>query len=227
MFPHRSGFASYIHVSRVPEGEALTRSDVPAPVVLAAAYLAGSIPFSHLVARRVRGVDLRNVGSGTVSGTGVFRSAGFAAGMTAGIADLLKGAVGPVLAGPHRPYLGAAAGGLGVAGHNWSLFLRGAGGRGVSTAMGALWPTAPVGSGLMLAGLALGRAAGESAVGCFVADVAMVPAARLAGGRPAAAAAGAVVVPMLAKRVAGNGPAPEPRWRTRVWRLLLDRDTRT
>jgi glycerol-3-phosphate acyltransferase PlsY len=211
----------------VPVGERVTRSDVPAPVVLGAAYVAGSIPFSHLVARRVRGVDLRNVGSGTVSGTGVFRNAGFVAGMVAGIADLLKGGDGPMLAGPHRPYLAAASGGLSVAGHNWSPFLRGAGGRGVSTAMGAMWPTAPAGSGLMLAGLALGRAAGESAIGCFIADVALVPVNRLVGGRAAAAAAGAVVVPMLAKRIAGNAPPQAPKWRTRIWRLLLDRDTRT
>jgi glycerol-3-phosphate acyltransferase PlsY len=201
--------------------------EVPAAVVLGAAYLAGSVPFSHLVARRVRGVDLRTVGSGTVSGTGVFRSVGFAAGMAAGIADLLKGAVGPMLAGPNRPGLAAAAGGLGVVGHNWSPFLRGAGGRGVSTAMGAMLPTAPAGSGLLLAGLALGRALGESAIGCFVADVALVPVTRRVSGRNAALAAGAVVVPMLGKRLAGNAPAEPPRWRTRLWRLLLDRDTRT
>ena len=88
-------------------------------------------------------------------------------------------------------------------------------------------PTAPAGSGLMLAGLALGRALGESAIGCFVADVALVPVTRRVGGANAAAAAAAVVVPMLAKRLTGNGPAPEPRWRTRLYRLLLDRDTRT
>ena len=202
------------------------RSALPAPTVLAAAYLAGSVPFSHLVARQARGVDLRTVGSGTVSGTGVFRSVGFAAGMVAGIADLLKGAVGPVLAGRDRPGLAAVCGGLGVVGHNWSPFLRGAGGRGVSTAMGAMLPTVPAGSGVMLAGLAFGRALGESAIGCFVADVALVPVARRVGGKAAAAAAAAVVVPMLAKRLTGNGPAPPPRWRTRTYRLLLDRDTR-
>jgi glycerol-3-phosphate acyltransferase PlsY len=209
------------------EGTPLARSQVPAPVVLGAAYLAGSIPFSHLVARRTRGIDLRTVGTGTVSGTGVFRSVGFAAGLGAGIADLLKGVVGPLLAGADRPRLAAAAGGISVVGHNWSPFLHGAGGRGISTAMGAMWPTAPVGSGLLLAGLALGRATGESAIGCFVADVALVPVTRRVNGSNAAAAAGAVVVPMLAKRLAGNGPAAAPRWRTRLWRLLLDRDSRT
>jgi glycerol-3-phosphate acyltransferase PlsY len=211
-------------------GKDVMASDTPAPVVLAAAYLAGAIPFSHLASRR-RGVDLRTVGSGTVSGTGVFRSVGFAAGMTAGIADLLKGAVGPVLAGRDRPYLAAAAGGLGVVGHNWSPFIGGAGGRGVSTGMGALLPTAPAGSGLLLAGLALGRAAGESAIGCFIADAAMVPALRRIGGPTAAAAGAAVVVPMIAKRLAGNAPVRNrsrgERVRTYAARLLFDRDTRT
>jgi glycerol-3-phosphate acyltransferase PlsY len=208
---------------------AITAPVFPAPVVLGAAYLAGSVPFSHIATRR-RGVDLRTVGSGTVSGTGVFRSVGFATGMAAGIADLLKGVVGPVLAGRDRPYLGAVSGGLGVVGHNWSPFLRGAGGRGVSTAMGALVTTAPAGSALLLAGLALGRAAGESAVGCFVADVAMVPVLRRISGRQAAAAGGAVVVPMLVKRLVGNAPVAElrlgPRLRTYAARILLDRDTR-
>src|SRR4051812_18018659 len=181
------------------------RRRVPAPVVLAVAYLAGSVPFSHLATRR-RGVDLRTVGSGTVSGTGVFRTVGVGSGLTAGISDLLKGAVGPLLAGPDRPYLAAVAGGVGVGGHNWSVFLDGAGGRGVSTAMGALAPTAPAGSGVVLAGLALGRAAGESAIGCFIADVALVPVLAKLGGRRAAVAGAAVVVPMIAKRLMGNGP---------------------
>jgi glycerol-3-phosphate acyltransferase PlsY len=194
--------------------------------VLGAAYLAGSVPFSHLATRR-RGVDLRTVGTGTVSGTGAIRSVGLAEGLTAGIADLLKGMVGPVLAGRDRPGLAAAAGGAGVVGHNWSVFLRGAGGRGVSTAMGALFPYAPAGSGVVLVGLALGRAAGESAVGCVIADLALVPVLRRVAGRNAALAGAAVVAPMLAKRLAGNAPAPPPRFRTYAARFLFDRDSRT
>ena len=44
---------------------------------MAAAFLAGSIPFSNLAAQRLRGVDLRTTGSGTVSGTSLYRVAGF------------------------------------------------------------------------------------------------------------------------------------------------------
>jgi glycerol-3-phosphate acyltransferase PlsY len=207
------------------DGANPTRHRLPAPAVVALAYLAGAVPFAHLATRR-KGVDLRSVGTGTVSGTGVFRTVGAVAGLTAGIADVAKGAVGPLLAGPDRPYLAAVAGGAGVAGHNWSVFLRGDGGRGVSTAMGALLPTAPVGSGLVLAGLALGRAGGESAIGCFIADMALVPVLRRTAGSPGALAGAAVVGPMLAKRLAGNAPARPRRLRTYLARLLLDRDSR-
>ena len=67
--------------------------------VLAAAYIAGAIPFSNLMARRRRGVDLRSVGSGTVSGTSLYQVAGFGALAAAGVCDVAKGSVGPLLAG--------------------------------------------------------------------------------------------------------------------------------
>src|SRR5438270_13312355 len=78
-------------------------------VVFGAAYLAGAIPFSNLMARRRRGVDLRTVGSGTVSGTSLYEVAGFGALALAGICDIAKGAVGPLLAGRDRPALQSAA----------------------------------------------------------------------------------------------------------------------
>src|SRR3954451_5465687 len=107
-------------------------------VVLAAAYLAGAVPFSNLMAKRRRGVDLRAVGSGTVSGTSLYEVAGFGALALAGVCDVAKGAVGPALAGRDRPARQATACAAAVAGHNWSRFLGGAGGRGISPAIGAL-----------------------------------------------------------------------------------------
>src|SRR5689334_12362483 len=98
-------------------------------LVLAVSFVAGSIPFSNFAARLSRGVDLRSVGTGTVSGTSLFRVAGFPALAAAGVLDVGKGALGPALAGGDRAALAAVAGGLAVVGHNWSPFLRGAGGR--------------------------------------------------------------------------------------------------
>ncbi len=199
---------------------------LPAPAVVGVAFLAGSVPFSQLAARRRR-VDLRTYGSGTVSGTALFEVAGFAPLAVFGILEVGKGAVGPLLAGRDRPALGAVAGGASVAGHNWSPWLRGAGGRGVSPAVGALLPRHPVGSALLLGGMAAGRLAGETAIGTIVADALLVHVLGRTGGRDGRRAALAVLVPMIAKRLAGNRrPAGSGRsvW---FWRLLYDRDSRS
>ena len=194
-------------------------------VVLVAAFLAGAVPFSNLVARRRRGVDLRKVGSGTVSGTSLYEVAGFGSLALAGVCDVAKGAVGPLLAGRSRPRLQALAAGAAVAGHNWSPFLRGAGGRGISPALGALAASAPAGTVMLLGGMVGGRFAGETAIGSLCADVALVPIVRRVHGREGAWAGAAVLAPMMAKRLAGNAAVPRRHpWRVYLTRLLLDRD---
>ncbi len=195
-------------------------------MVLAASYLAGAIPFSNLMARRRRGIDLRTVGSGTVSGTSLYQVAGFGALALSGICDIAKGAVGPALAGRDRPELQAAACAAAVAGHNWSPFLNGAGGRGISPAIGALGAAAPAGSAILLGGMTASRLGGETAIGSLVADAVLVPVlGRTAGRRGALAAAGVVAV-MLVKRLTGNAPVPRHRRaRTYLNRLIFDRDT--
>jgi glycerol-3-phosphate acyltransferase PlsY len=192
--------------------------------VLALAFLAGSVPWSNIAARRTRGVDLRSVGTGTVSGTALFRVAGFPALALAGILDVAKGALGPALAGSGRPTLAALAGAAAVAGHNWSPFLRGAGGRGIAPALGALVVQAWPGAVLLLVGLVVGKAFDETGLGGFVAEILLAPVLLVVAG-PAAAFAGlAVAVPMLVKRVVGNAP-PEPRvTHAYLTRLLYDRE---
>lgn len=194
--------------------------------ILVVAFVAGSIPFSNLAARLTRGVDLRDVGTGTVSGTALFRVSGFPALAVAGIFDVAKGALGPALAGSGRPVLGALAGGLAVVGHDWSPFLRGAGGRGIAPALGALLVQAWPGAVLLLAGLVVGKAFGETGLGGFVAEVALVPVLLVLGGGSAALAGAAVALPMLVKRVMGNGRPATPGRVPYLTRLLFDRDPR-
>lgn len=197
-------------------------------VVIAAGYLAGAVPFSNLMARRTKGVDLRDVGTGTVSGTSLFEVAGFVPLAIAGVLDVGKGAVGPLLAGPERPGLAAAAGGAAVAGHNWSPFLDGAGGRGISPALGALLPRAWPGTVTLLVGLAGGRLAKHTGLGSFLADAALVPLLARTKGRAAAMAGAGVLVPIVVKRLAGNRIPPPPRPPGLWWsRLLYDRDPET
>jgi acyl phosphate:glycerol-3-phosphate acyltransferase len=195
-------------------------------LALAGGYLAGSVPFSQLVARRTRGVDLRRVGTGTVSGTSLYHEAGFGPLAVAGVADVAKGAVGPALAGRDRPGVAAAAGALAVAGHNWSPWLAGAGGRGISPAVGSMLPYNWPGAVVLLGGMAGGRIVRSTALGSLVADAALVPVLAATRGRPGRQAGTAVVVPLLVKRLWGNGRPQRRTATTYLWRLLFDRDTR-
>jgi len=195
-------------------------------IAVAAGFSAGAVPLSNFVARRRAGVDLRTVGSGTVSGSGLYAVAGTGPLIAVGLLELAKGAVGPLLAGRQHPGAAALAGGAAVIGHNWSPFLGGAGGRGISPAIGALLVTAPAGSGLLLAGLSLGKLAGETAIGSFVADLMLVPIVARVHGRAGCMAASAVLGPMVAKRLMGNAPPLRPGASVYLNRLLLDRDTR-
>jgi acyl phosphate:glycerol-3-phosphate acyltransferase len=192
--------------------------------VLVGSFAVGSIPFSNLAARARAGVDLRDVDNGTVSGTNLYRVAGFGPLAAAGVCDVAKGAVGPLLAGRERPALAAFAAGTAVAGHNWSPFLAGAGGRGISPAVGALAVSAWPGSALLLGGLAAGRVIHQTGLAGFVADAALVPILAASRGRRGALIGACVVAPMLAKRALGNRRPQQSGWRVRARRVLLDRD---
>lgn len=112
---------------------------------LLASYLLGAVPVGVIVSRRVTGIDVRSYGSGNTGTVNVARVAGWGAGLAVCLSDILKGAL-PVLA---AGWLGLAGqwGALGafaaVLGHNWSVFLRGRGGKGVATTAGAVLALAP------------------------------------------------------------------------------------
>jgi len=195
--------------------------------ILLLSFAAGAIPFSYFAGRRARGVDLRQVGTGTVSGTSLYRVAGFGPLAAAGVLEVAKGAAGPAVAtATGHPVVAVVAGGAAVVGHNWSPFLRGAGGRGISPALGALLVVAWPGAVLLLVGMILGKVFGETAVGALVAELALAPVLALTHGALGALAGVSVAVPMLVKRVVGNAPAPQPRAQTYCNRLLFDRDQR-
>jgi glycerol-3-phosphate acyltransferase PlsY len=171
-------------------------------------------------------VDLRQRGSGTVSGTALYEVTGFGPLAVAGSLDVAKGAVGPLLAGRKRPFLRALAAGAAVTGHNWSPLLGGAGGRGVSTALGATLVTAPEASVVLGASLGLGRLVRQTGLACLVGIVSLFPLLGRRRGPAGVVLAGALAGPMLGKRVVGNEP-PKPdanRRKVVVWRLLFDRD---
>lgn len=208
----------------MPPVRTLRPAATPPALVLVVAFVVGAVPSSNLIARRVKRVDLRRVGTGTVSGTALYREAGFGPLVAAGLTDIAKGAVGPLLAGRQRPALAAAAGGAGVAGHNWSPFLGGAGGRGLSPAMGALLVVDWTGTVMLLAGLAAGRLARHTGLGAFAAQLAVLLVLTARRGPHGALAAAAIVAPMLGKRMLGNAPPPRRRPADYLHRLLYDSD---
>jgi len=111
--------------------------------VVIGSYLIGSIP-SGLVIGRLKGIDVREYGSGNIGTTNVLRTLGARYGAIVLIADVFKGAIAVVLARYiiETPTGEMAAGFGAVAGHDWSLFLKFKGGRGVATSLGALLPMA-------------------------------------------------------------------------------------
>jgi len=121
-------------------------------------YLLGSIPVGYLVSRRIAKVDVRHHGSGRTGGTNVLRTAGIKAGLVVVAGDLAKGALAVVIAGliMDNSYLAVGNFGFGlpmaqvlaamaaVAGHNWPVFLKFKGGRGVATFFGGLFALLPM-----------------------------------------------------------------------------------
>lgn len=197
---------------------------VLASLVLAASYLLGSVPFTNLAARRLKDIDLRDVGTGTVSGTGLHQVAGFGPLAVVGCMELAKGAALPLLARRRSAHLAALAAGAAVVGHNWSPFLRFHGGRGVSVALGASVAIAPEGAAVLGAGLGLGRLARQSGAGCAAAIAALPFVLTRSRGRDGLLLALSLSVPLAAKRLAGNTPPESHDLRHYANRLLFDRD---
>jgi len=107
--------------------------------VVIVSYLIGSIPFSYLVARYWKGIDIREHDSGNVGATNVWRNAGPAAGVIALAGDLGKGALAVMLARHYGgPLLEALAGMAALAGHSWPVFLGFRGGKLVATGVGVI-----------------------------------------------------------------------------------------
>ncbi len=117
------------------------------------AYLIGSIPFGLLLAK-TRGLDIREQGSGNIGATNVLRCLGKPLGITCFILDVLKGFL-PAFFFPMLGKIGGDFSGIGILfgamailGHNFPVFLKFKGGKGVATSAGVLLGIAPLAVGL-------------------------------------------------------------------------------
>jgi glycerol-3-phosphate acyltransferase PlsY len=127
-------------------------------------YLVGAVPTGVIVSRSLRGVDVRQRGSGHTGGMNVARVAGIWGGVLTTVADAILGSVaviGPTLAADN-PWAGTVAGVMAVVGHDWSIFIRLGGGIGLAKLGGALLAmdtlrTLPAAVGVILVWLFLTR----------------------------------------------------------------------
>jgi glycerol-3-phosphate acyltransferase PlsY len=119
-------------------------------LVVALAYLLGSIPFGYLIVRASGGGDVRETGSGGTGATNVTRRAGKGAGVLTLALDALKGAAAVLVArlvlteGFRVDWWVAAAAVAVVAGHVFPVWLGFRGGKGVATGLGVFAVLAPL-----------------------------------------------------------------------------------
>ena len=104
-------------------------------------YLLGSTPTAYLATRVATGKDVRRLGGGNVGGLNVYREVGFIPAAVVGLVDVCKGAAAVAVAywllGVSQPWVLAAAL-ASVVGHNWMVWLKFSGGKGMGAAIGSM-----------------------------------------------------------------------------------------
>ena len=107
-------------------------------------YLVGAIPSAYIVVKLVKGVDIRNYGSGNVGFTNALRVIGFVPGIIVLLADIGKGLLavliisrlGNIQSNILSAYMPVLCAGSAIIGHIWTVFLKFHGGKGVATSLG-------------------------------------------------------------------------------------------
>ncbi len=122
-------------------------------VIILLSYLVGAIPTSIIMSKIVKGIDIRNHGSGNAGGSNVFRVMGWKYGITVILLDATKGMIAVLLVS--RLYFGnfpfpnatpfddftlvqIIAGFAAILGHIWTIFAGFKGGKGIATGLGIL-----------------------------------------------------------------------------------------
>ncbi|MBI4306608.1 MAG: glycerol-3-phosphate acyltransferase, partial [Chloroflexi bacterium] len=186
-------------------------------LAIALAYLWGSIPSSYIAVRLIKGIDLRQYGTGNIGVSNAVMQAGKWVGVPLVIFDVLvKGTLPVFLASGVVFDLGTstqvAIGLAAIVGHNWSIYIKLQGGRGLAPALGVLlalhWPLLLAYSAVALAVWTPTR---NSPVAWFVAALSLpvlVVVMRLPAEMLAFAFAYAAII--LVRRALGNWPGRQP-----------------
>lgn len=121
-------------------------NDLIVIALIIASYLLGAVPFGLLFGRIFSGIDIRRTGSGNIGATNVLRSAGKTAALLTLIADMLKGTASVVLIRyfTDSHLTAAVAGAMAIIGHNFPIYLKFKGGKGVATGFGVILGMTPI-----------------------------------------------------------------------------------
>ncbi|MEW8996524.1 MAG: glycerol-3-phosphate 1-O-acyltransferase PlsY [Thermoanaerobacter sp.] len=118
------------------------------------AYLIGCINNAYIFTKYTRNIDIRNYGSGNAGATNVLRVLGYKAAAPVFALDVLKGVIAVLIGKYLMGNTGAMIAGIAVVcGHNWPVFLKFRGGKGIATSIGVIMTVSPL---LGLIALAIG-----------------------------------------------------------------------
>jgi len=124
-------------------------------IAIIVSYLLGSISFSILAARWLKKIDIREHGSGNAGATNTLRVLGKGPAIAVFLLDIAKGSAGVLIGlwlGEGNAAVEVACGLAAIGGHNWPIYFRFKGGKGIATTIGALvvWAFLPT----LIAGIA-------------------------------------------------------------------------
>ena len=166
-------------------------------LLLLAAYLLGSLPTGYLIARWMKGIDIRQYGSGGTGATNVLRTVGKGPAIAVLMIDLLKGLLAVLLVGlawpqvlalategflvlDWQPWVTMLAGVLAVVGHSKSVWINFTGGKSAASGLGVLlglaWPVALGAAATFGLTLALSRIVSLSSMAAAIATVILLAA---------------------------------------------------
>jgi glycerol-3-phosphate acyltransferase PlsY len=184
-------------------------------------YLFGSLPFALWITKLIKGVDVREAGSGHISTTNTIRQVGWVPGVLVLVLDMGKGFLPTYLAGHFSPYdwVVPITAALAVAGHCWPVFAQFRGGMGMATAGGCVLAVFPFGIVLgLLVLLPLMLVIKHAARASLIASMLFSPVFYLFGERGMVIGLAASIGVVLAIRFTSD-------WNREYKELWLDRDT--
>lgn len=148
-------------------------SDATLWICIVLAYFIGSTPVG-LLAGKMRGIDIREHGSGNIGATNVLRTLGKPVGITVLVFDILKGML-PVfisMALSDNPVVHVATAIATILGHNFTFWLKFKGGKGIATTAGTMLPLIPLALAIAIAFWTIGfRATRFVSIGSLAAAV--------------------------------------------------------